>query len=126
MAGRYLLIEFDDVETANRMRAQIDAASRSGKKFRVIGLFSRPGPEFCRCGDWISRRGHQAPTKRGEKFGWTVCLQCKKPVPIMSFLKNLIKPKDIIAPPMYDIVNQPMGFYPYGLTLPTLGKGGFE
>lgn len=121
MAGRYLLIEFDDEATASHLREQIDVASRKGKGYRVVGLFARPG-NFCKCGAaWVNGARQQAQTKRGAKYGWQVCLNCKRPVPVMSFLKNLIKPSDIISAPSYDIVNhlgkpQAMGFYTHGLT----------
>lgn len=120
MAGRYLLIEFDDEATATILRAQIDNATRKGKGFRVVGLFARPGPTFCRCGKWVTTRTENATTKRGAKFGWSVCTLCKKPAPTMGFLRNLIRPVDIINPPRYDIVNRSLGFYTYGLSAVTL------
>ena len=127
MAGRFLLIEFDDEESANALRAKIEDASKRGKRFRVVGMFSRPGPTFCRCGNWVTQRGRTStPTKRGEKFGWSVCLQCRKPVPVMGFLKNLVRPVDIINPPVYDIQGKQLGFYTYGLTAVTQGIKGFE
>jgi len=116
MAGRFLLIEFDDEQSASRLRAQIDKASMSGKRFRVIGLFSRPGPKFCKCETWESNRGSKSTIKIGAKFGWAVCTTCKLPAPSMSFLRNLIKPHDIIDPPKYDTKHK-VGFYCYGLTL---------
>lgn len=120
MAGRFLLIEFDDEESANALRAKIEDASRRGKKFRVVGMFSRPGPNFCRCGNWTTQRGApHTPNKRGQKFGWQVCLKCKRPVPVMSFLRNLIEPKDIISAPSYDILGKKLTFYTYGLTAVT-------
>ena len=120
MAGRYLLIEFDDAATADALRAQIDKATRNGKKYRVVGLFSRPGPNFCRCGTWTTERGKPATTKRGPKFGWYVCTTCMLPIPAMSFLKNLLAPKDIISPPRYDILKKSLSFYHYGLTAQSL------
>jgi len=131
MAGRYLLIEFDDEAAAERLRAQINQATQAGKRFRVVGFFSRPGPDFCKCGTWVTERGQPATTKIGRKFGWVVCTVCKKPAPVMSFLRNLLKPVDIIDPPLYSIgraghAPQPMGFYTVGLSAPSLGAGGFE
>lgn len=127
MAGRFLLIEFDDEESANALRAKIEDASRRGKRFRIVGMFARPGPTFCRCGNWVTQRGRPStPTKRGEKFGWSVCLQCRKPVPVMGFLKNLVQPVDIIKPPVYDIQGKQLSFYTYGLTAVTRGIKGFE
>lgn len=126
MAGRFLLIEFEDENTAEALRAQIDSASLRGKKYRVVGMFSRPGPTFCGCGNWITSRGTSAKVKRGAKFGWSVCLICKKPVPVMSFLKNLILPHQVIDAPQHTIAGQSMGFYTYGMTAVTLGTAKFE
>lgn len=98
MAGRYLLIEFDEEQSASSLRAQIDAATKKGRKYRVVGMYSRPGPDFCRCGTWTTDRGKVATTKTGRKFGWVVCTVCKKPAPIISFLRNIIKPEEIIDP----------------------------
>jgi hypothetical protein len=132
MAGRFLLIEFDDEATATHLREQIDVASRKGKGFRVVGLFARPG-NFCKCPSrvWITERGKAAKVKRGAKFGWSVCTDCKRPLPVMSFLKNLIAPEDIIRPPRYDIVSNdsakaiPVGFYTHGLSAPALAERRF-
>lgn len=128
MAGRFLLIEFDDEATANRLREQIDVATRKGRGYRVIGLFSRPGPKFCRCGSWVSTRGNQATTKRGRKFGWFVCTECKRPAPVMSHLVNLLKPSEIIDPPMHQTLNgtSELGFYFYGISAPELGSKAFK
>jgi hypothetical protein len=127
MAGRYLLIEFDDEASAERLRAQINQATRNGKGFRVVGLFARPGPTFCRCGNWENIKGRPyTPQKRGARFGWQVCLVCRKPVPVMSFLVNLVKPVDIIKPPSYDIQGKQLGFYTYGLTAVSKAIEGFE
>lgn len=122
MAGRFLLIEFDDEASANALRAQIDNATRKGKRFRVIGLYSRPGPTFCRCGKWINSKTQKSTLKRGQKFGWEVCTVCKKPAPIMSFLKNLLKPEEIIDPPLTEVDNRSLMFYNYGLSLPTRAR----
>lgn len=70
--GRYLLIEFDDNDSADRMRAQIDTAHANGKQFRVVGMFSRPST-LCDCS---TRSGKSV---RGAKFGWWLCTECRKP-----------------------------------------------
>lgn len=127
MASRYLLIEFDEEDAANSLRAKIDAATKAGKKFRVVGLFAKPGPTFCRCGSaWTSTKSEKARTKIGKRLGWVVCLECKKPIPAISFLKNLIKPSDIIDPSLTEVKGEPMGFYFYGISAPTLGAGQFK
>lgn len=109
MAGRFLLIEFDSEETANSLRAKIEDASRRGKGYRVVGLFARPGPNFCRCGEDLPYSVHEyergrkyIQSKVGQRLGWRVCLECRKPLPVMSFLRNLIKPDEIINPTTHE------------------------
>lgn len=104
MGARYLLIEFDDEAPANRLREQIDAATRKGKKYRVVGLFARP-KSFCRCGTWETERNAKSTLKRGAKFGWSVCTVCKKPAPTMGFLRNLISNQEILDPVIDDVYN---------------------
>jgi len=134
MAGRFLLIEFDDDTSATLLREQINAATRKGRRFRVVGMFARPD-NFCSCDIrvWTTIKGKgEAKTKRGAKFGWLVCTSCKRPIPMMSFLKNLIAPEDIIKAPRYDIVNNDskkttsVGFYTYGLNAQALSSAKFD
>lgn len=70
--SRYLLVEFDDNDSANRMRAQIDNAEANGKSFRVVGMFSKPGV-LCNCEIKSDR------SVRGAKLGWWVCPECHRP-----------------------------------------------
>jgi len=121
MGGRYLLIEFDDEASASRLRAQIDSATLKGRPFRVVGLFAKPGPRFCRCGTWTTSRGQVSTLKFGAKFGWQVCTTCKRPAPIISFLRNLLKPEDVIQPQTHDTLDGKMKlqFFPLGLSAPT-------
>lgn len=99
MASRYLLIEFDDEASANKLRAQIDNASRAGKRFRVVGLFAKPQAPFCACPPdrQITTKTHTSILKRGRKLGWWMCTECKRPAQNNSALINLMKPKDIIG-----------------------------
>jgi len=121
MGARYLLIEFDDEAAANRLREQIDAATRKGKRYRVVGLFARPRA-FCRCGTWTTERGTPSTLKRGAKFGWSVCTTCKKPAPTMGFLRNLLKSEEVIDPVIEEVYNDKAGthnryhFFTPGLT----------
>lgn len=125
MAGRYLLIEFDDATQADTLRAQIDNATRKGKRFRVIGMFARPGPKFCKCETWVTERGKVSTLKSGAKFGWMVCTTCRLPAPVMGYLRNLIRPHDIIDPPKYDTKHK-VGFVANGLTLTSLSNFNYE
>lgn len=108
MARRYLLIEFDDEATANTLRGRIDEATRKGKKYRVVGLFAKPGPDFCRCGEdlpydpHVYERGRKyIASKVGRRLGWRVCLECKKPLAQVGALKNMLEPEDIIDPDVH-------------------------
>lgn len=121
MGARYLLIEFDDEASANRLREQIDAATRKGKKYRIVGLFARPN-RFCRCGTWTTTRNVNSSLKRDAKFGWSVCVNCKRPAPTMGFLRNLLKVGEVIDPVIDDVYNDEAGthqrfqFFTPGLT----------
>lgn len=122
MASRYLLIEFDDEASASRLREQIDTATKSGKRFRVIGLFSKPTPPYCQCKKETTTKTQGSTLKRGRKFGWLVCTVCKRPSSSLSGLVNLIRPRDIIDPQMYDPIYTEWGkdqlmSYPLLLTL---------
>lgn len=102
MGSRYLLVEFDDEAQALSLRAQIDNATRAGKRFRVVGLFAKP-TGYCQCDPDKHTTTKVAPStlKRGRRFGWWVCVECKRPSSALSGLVNLIKPRDIIKPPKW-------------------------
>jgi hypothetical protein len=103
MGGRYLLIEFDDDAAADRLREQIDSATRKGKKFRVVGLFARPG-RACQCVPRKDQRAKDA-VQRGGRFGWWLCTTCGKPRFGNHNLINILKPKDVIEPPAFEGVD---------------------
>lgn len=102
--ARYLLIEFDNNEQADALRAQIDAATRKGKAFRVVGLFARPGLN-CRCSS--TRAGHveritkTAKPVRGTRFGFYVCPLCHKPRFGNQHPTNMIAREEIIQPMVF-------------------------
>lgn len=79
--ARYLLIEVDSNATAERLRAQIDAASEA-KGMRVVGMFTR-ATQLCECDPSTYQRsiGNSIVTVRGAKFGWHLCPECLKPRP---------------------------------------------
>jgi len=70
--ARYLLVELDNNDGADRMRAQIDAAELAGKGMRVVAMFSKPGA-LCGC------EIRSTESVRGAKFGWWLCPQCRRP-----------------------------------------------
>jgi hypothetical protein len=67
--ARYLLVELDNNDSADRMRAQIDNA---GKPMRVVAMFAKPGA-LCEC------EVTSAKSVRGAKFGWWLCAECRRP-----------------------------------------------
>lgn len=101
MAGRILVIEFDDTAQADALRARIDQATRKGRRYRVIGMFSRPNAPFCTCGSQqITQRGQrEVETKWSRKYGFRICTQCNRYTSTLGGLKNLIPIEDIIDPP---------------------------
>lgn len=101
MASRYLLIEFDDEESALKLKEKLDATE--GRRFRVVGLFAKP-TAYCQCGvnTWTTTKASPANIKRGKKFGWWVCTECRRPTSSLSGLVNLLKPRDIINSPTWD------------------------
>ncbi len=102
MASRYLLVEFDDEQSATNLRAKLDAATMAGSRYRVVGLFAKP-TAYCQCdtnGDTASRT-NPGVLRRGRKFGWWVCVNCKRPTSALAGLRNLLRPSDIVAPPSW-------------------------
>lgn len=98
MASRYLLLEFEDEASALKLKQQIEAATRSGKRFRVVGLFAKPQAPYCACPPerQMTTKTRETSLKRGRKFGWWVCTNCKRPAQNNASLVNLLKPRDIV------------------------------
>lgn len=85
---RYLLVEIDSNDSADRMRAQIDTAEAAGKGLRVVAMFAKP-PRLCEC---VTSSGKSA---RGAKFGWWLCPECRRPRSGSSqTLRNLLDDPD--------------------------------
>lgn len=129
MGSRYMLIEFDDEASADALRARIDTATRAGKRFRVVGMFAKPRAPYCQCGKETSGRGKPSTLKRGRKFGWWVCTECRRPSGTVASLVNLINPRDIIDPPIHKAApGSPSPGFPlihhiYTITPTTKGHG---
>ena len=95
--GRYILLEFDDDTTADRLCAQINAASAKGKRFRVIGIFPKPPKKRCECAG-VNRDNTRTRTwSRHKKLGFTYCLVCKKVLPGWQSPKNFLDHPDLPA-----------------------------
>lgn len=128
MPGRYLLIEFDDDAAADSLRAQISKATGSGKKFRVVGLFARPGRP-CKCIISPDKRSKDM-VKRGDRLGWWVCTTCGKPRMGDHHLKNMLAPDEIEDPAIMigvdalnpDINPKPFVRHAIGLSIVTFPK----
>lgn len=69
--ARYLLVEVDANDTAERLRAQIDKAGEA-KGMRVVGMFTKAS-QLCNC------EVRSETSVRGAKFGWRLCPECRKP-----------------------------------------------
>lgn len=87
--ARYLVIEFEDNESADKLMAKINDARAGGALYRVVGLFVKPR-RFCTCPDGPASLGGASYRKpmakngwrgvdRGLKFGWWVCSSCNRP-----------------------------------------------
>ena len=92
-----------------KLKQQIDAATRAGKRFRVVGLFAKPQAPYCRCGKEIQTKTQNSTLKRGRKFGWWVCTECKRPAASISGLVNLLTKRDIIEPSTFETVSEQFG-----------------
>src|SRR5690606_21262112 len=99
MSMRYVLVEFDDDATADAFRAKIDSATKSRKKYRVVGLFARP-KRYCRCAtsrsNYVERTTKTAKALKGGKFGWWVCPECKRSRFGDQHPNNLIPREDLL------------------------------
>ena len=104
MASRYVLLEVDDVQLAERLMEKFNDGSRRGSAYRVVGYFAKP-TDYCQCGveTWTTTSRRVSTTKRGRKFGWYVCTTCKRPTASESGLVNLIDPSDIINPQHFNL-----------------------
>jgi hypothetical protein len=78
--ARYLLVQVDRNDTADRLRDRLDAVAG----LKVIGMFAKP-TQFCECEEDTGR------SVRGSRFGWSLCPNCKKPKTdaLQSSLPNL-------------------------------------
>lgn len=125
MASRYLLIEFDDADGAEKLKERINEASRAGKAYRVVGLFAKP-TNYCQCdpNTKITTKVSPSVLKRGKKFGWWVCTQCKRPDSSISGLRNLLNPHDIIKSPQWALRSEQWSHYIPTLSGLVLGANG--
>ena len=99
--SRYLLIEFDDKNSALKLKKQIDQATKSGRSFRVVGYFVKPDGPYCQCPvtEWTFERGRKyAPSKPVRKYGWRKCQVCNLYRDEPGYLPNVLKWDKVIKP----------------------------
>ena len=74
MAGRYVIIEFDDRDAAGSFVANEYMPEQLS--YKLIAMFIRP-KVFCRCPD--KQRQHVNNWRKHPKFGVYICQECRKP-----------------------------------------------
>jgi hypothetical protein len=74
---RYVLIEFESNEAAERFVVKTLEREQQGAAYKVIGFFAKPRG-FCKCGP-LSERLQAAECRRGSKYGWMVHTKCGRP-----------------------------------------------
>lgn len=76
MAGRYVILEFEDRDAADAFVANENIRASLG--FKAIAMFLKPKPDaFCECPDKWRQDGRN--WRKHSKFGLYVCSRCKKP-----------------------------------------------
>lgn len=88
--AKYLVIEFDNDETCDKLKQTIDQATSSGKAYRAVGEFKKP-TSWCGCPRPAGY--YKNEIARGGRFGWWVHRECRKPRLGSHQLANLIKPR---------------------------------
>lgn len=101
--ARYLLVEFDNDDQADTLRAQIDSAAKKGKPYRVLGMFQKPR-RFCACPPDKDRQNWKRLV-RGSKYGWWVCGTCKRARLGIHQLNNLLSHEERLSPTTSDGVD---------------------
>lgn len=93
--GRFVLVEYDDGEEANKLIAAIKASNGVGS--RIIGIFERPD-DPCVCKLTIVNGETQPPWMEVKQLGWWLCTGCLKPRSTASWLRNQVAEADILNP----------------------------
>lgn len=99
--GRYILIEFDNDDSAERLCAQINTATEAGKPFRIAGIFQRPPAKRCECGSLRvptqSRSRLDNGVRRHKKTGFYYCTRCKRVLKGWQSPRNFLDNPDLPA-----------------------------
>ena len=99
--SRFLLIEFDEKDSALKLKKQIDQATKKGRPFRVVGYFVQADGPYCQCpvSEWTHDRARKyAPSKWIKKYGWRKCLNCNLYRDQPGYLPNLLKAAKVLRP----------------------------
>lgn len=94
--GRYVLLEFDDDDAAERYvekilgRAVEMSRKKGAKLVRVRGYFARPNT-YCECGI-LSPLEQREQVVRGVRYGWWVHRRCRKARRGPHTPRNLLDP----------------------------------
>lgn len=81
--ARYVVIEFENNDAAEKLIEQLNHASKRGALYRVVGLFVKPR-NICKCDGRRSTNYQRAKSGHsgvlyGRKYGWWVCTGCNRP-----------------------------------------------
>lgn len=74
MAGRFIILEFEDVDAANAFAGNKHMPEQCG--YSVMAMFVRPD-KFCTCPD--RQRQNVKNWGKGKRTGLYICRTCKKP-----------------------------------------------
>lgn len=74
MAGRYIILEFEDRDAANAFVMNENLSSQLG--FIVRAMYLKP-KSYCTCPD--KKRVHVDNWDKHKKYGLYICRMCKKP-----------------------------------------------
>ena len=73
MAGRYVILEFDDKDLAQSF---VGSSVKEQFDFRVTAMFLKP-TQFCECPD--KQRHNVQNWAKGKRTGLYLCKRCRKP-----------------------------------------------
>ena len=93
--GRYILIEFDEDDAAETLCARINAATESGKNYRLIGVFQKPPRKRCECP--APRTSRSSTYRRHKKTGFTYCTKCRRVLPGWQGPQNFLDSPELTA-----------------------------
>jgi len=100
--ARYLLVRVDDKDKSETIRARLDGV----EGVKTVGAYAIP-TDFCTC-----RQGLNAKSKRGKRYGWSICLECRKPKKhTFHQLKNLLQMENLPAQFLDCILNVQEPFF---------------